>query len=176
MSGSSHIELAFNENQGILGVTKLNDLNIPYEVVEKAKKSVREDFNKKTSKWKVQGLMCILIPIGFPMFIVGIVNSSRPFGFPLIAAGILLVISFPVYLCVMAKRRENLIKKFQKKIDEKTQGVLRVESQYATRRIKTKNGHRNQRYLKCFKFVIDNRMLKRYKESQNVIFLNIFRK
>ena len=163
--------LPFNESRGISELSKLYDLGLPLDVVDKIKGILQNDFNKQTGKWKVNGCLCLLMPIGFAMVMAGIFTVRYTVGYGLIALGALTTLVFPVYVCKKNASRVKLIRKIISKVDEKTRGMVRMSEVYGTKRVKTKNGYRNRKYLKGFNFKMVQRMVQQNQlRNQKVTF------
>ena len=133
MSTPDQTTLPFNENRGITEISKLYDLGLPLDAVEKVKQILKNDFNEKKGKWKVNGCLCLLMPIGFAMVMAGIFTVRYKVGYALIAVGVLTAMAFPVYVCMKNASRLKLIRKVISKVDEKTHGMVRMSSVFGYR-------------------------------------------
>ena len=162
MSTQNQTILLFNECQGISEFSKLNGLGLPLDVAEKIKGILKNDFNTQTGKWKVNGCLCLLIPIGFAIMLIGIFTVRDKIGYALIALGLLTFVAFPVYLYMKSASRTKLIRKIISKLDEQTHGMVRMSEVYGTKRVKTKHGYKKQKYLKGFSFKVVQRMVQQH--------------
>ena len=128
------VYLDFVSNKGFEPLHALDDLHVPFEIVENAKthieksnKEVRNCLGCKVFLIISFGLGLLIILSVF--FIVFFLHSNEVI-FPLIGAGFVLLVTGFIMLCVTNLRLEKNYDKMVDKIHEESENVLTVRKMY----------------------------------------------
>ena len=162
------IKVYFRQEEGVIFSNHLKGLNAPTEIIEIAIKILEEDVNSKMKKHRINDLWCLLIPVAIVLIVIGIVYIPYPYSIIAICVGI--IFFFPVYTIVKGTQFKNEVQKAVLKMDQKTEGILRLIPKYANKTMEKKTRRSLQKFLILFtvKVVPDRLEQWRMRQTQRI--------
>jgi hypothetical protein len=148
MNFKTIISLPFDYDVGVLHLNDLEELCAPHEIINATKTTIVQEINGKIGDFRINKWMMCLIPLGMIVFMAGGVSSMAifPYSLAIVFFGMFLFMSFPCYACYKKSQQLKMISNLAMLIDQRTKGIIRMESHYDTRVNVNYNNNFNNEY------------------------------
>ena len=149
------IKIPFEKGKGLLKINRLDNLNAPNHCVEAVKRIFVKNINNKMDSFQINKWICLALPIGLLILILGAVLLKDASGVLVIFFGLFIMFVFPMYLCVQLKKLNKAIDKIVERVNYKTKGYVVATPIFKKKFKRTNTGPRSFKILSYFNVTID---------------------
>ena len=161
------ISMEFDQSIGIRHINDIDNLALPYNIAETAKKTLTEEINLKIDQMTVNKLYMCMIPLGMIVFMVGGFMAAFifPYNFIIVFCGMVLFMGFPIYICTVKNRKQKMLRYTQNVVESRTHGIIRIEYQYGVSYHVNNNMVNKNKYLTRVDAIVIEARLAMYEQS-----------